>query len=114
MVTFRNKTMEVTLLQNTQTLDERIRSRAASELHDEIRDSLNSFRARFIWTGVKISVKVKPDASAGELLDAIAAAVFDHNKEKRGEEAVNAFILKVDALQSQIDDLRELVPPTEL
>jgi hypothetical protein len=102
------------------TLDERIRTTANGQLKKEISSALQPVY-RLLKIGFAIEVHV-PDHSrrdslpaknnAHGLLEIVEAALYTHYRERREEEAVAAFIEKVDSLQNQVLQLREEIEPS--
>lgn len=96
----------------TESLESRIREKAARELKDEIHEATNPLRDK-LAIGYSLDVTV-PNANgpykvrAHHLIEYIEETLFNHFKNTREEEAIDAFLKKVDSLQDQIDELANL------
>lgn len=97
------------------TLEERLRARALEELKDEVDRLLSPIRV--LCNGlsyqlprlVYIDESGKPSAQrpyVSDVLRMVRDALVDGLACTRGQQAVDAFIQRVDGLQSELDDLR--------
>lgn len=99
---------------DTNSLDSRIRKAALNELKSKTDDLIRNLR-RELLSGLFAAPKVDLlDADGKQLslsgaLDLIAASVVEAKSEKVQDEAVEAFMKKVDGLQGQLDDLQQSI-----
>jgi hypothetical protein len=99
-------------MSTTKTIDERLRAAAKAELHmeiDRLTKPLETLLYAAEWpaavarvNGADVSVK------AHELLGAVSRSLKAALEDKRGDEAVKAFMAKVDSLQDQLDELKDI------
>ncbi len=100
---------------DTRTLDERIRQQARDDLKKQIDAAAEPLLKMLLWSGnpVKGLARIAPNGSpvpieAREVLRLLVAALNEELREKHEGGAVTAFIQRVESLQQQVDELRDM------
>ena len=97
---------------NTKSIDDRLRDKAKAELHievDRLTEPLNTLLYAAEWPSATVRIEGRDVAvKAHELLGAISRSLKLGLAAQRGDAAVKAFLEKVDGLQEQLDELRDI------
>jgi len=88
------------------SIDERIRLKAANELRARLRQAFTHVHEATYYIGGN---KLTAVSTVRDALDAIEKSAFESRIKAEEEKAVSEFLRKVDSLQEQIDGLRDEV-----
>lgn len=98
---------------DTKTLDDRIREKARAELRNQIDGDAKKFYAWIGKSGQWPSIKVGPkdqqvSVGCSDAFRLITEAIFAAQAPNAEKAAVEQFLSKVDSLQEQVDELRDI------